>query len=159
MQNVINPGNVVLAVVLVAAVLLAARLWTKRRGQQGGKARRWELYYEAPGKTSAECRRLLGARSADDVMAYELEGAQSGGWYIHFVRHNATNQMLDTLFLIQFEAELPARFSLRFVREAFGMREPVTPPELLDAFFGGKLGARRIQRTDLEAFSPPPPDA
>jgi hypothetical protein len=100
--------------------------------------------YTVPGRTAAECRGLLGRPAENDMFAYTLVAAPSGGWYFRFTRHRPTGQTLDTLFLLQFTDENPASFCLRFAREAFGMREPVIGEGLLDSFFAAKLGARRL---------------
>ena len=101
------------------------------------------LAYTVPGQTVAACRGLLNTPAEADLFAYTLETAQNGSTYIHFTLHRPTQQPLDTLFLLQFDGDDPANFSLSFVREAFGMREPVIGEELLDAFFANKLNAQR----------------
>lgn len=143
MGDILNWQGLALAVPLVAAVLFAG-WWFGRRGKNRPPKPGQLLRYSVPGKTAAACRGLLGKHGPDDLFDYTLEGAASGGWYIHFTRHSPTGQMLDTLFLLQFEDEDPAVFSLRFKREAFGMREPVMGEDLLDDFFKAKLGAERL---------------
>ncbi|NLW79945.1 MAG: hypothetical protein GXY32_11145 [Ruminococcaceae bacterium] len=140
--DVINLPGLLLAVPLVAVVLLAAWLIPRRRKKRRAKPGQF-LVYAVPGKTAAQCRQLLATPLPDDLFAYSLESAKPGASYLHFTRHLPTQQPLDTLFLLQFEADFDARFSLRFVREAFGMREPIIPEDLLDAFFAQKLGAVR----------------
>lgn len=134
-----------LAAVLVAAVLAVAWLYQKNAGRRRKKPGQC-LWYRAPVYNAATCRGLLGKNPAADIFAYGLEAAPSGGWYLHFTAHNPTGQPLDTLFLLQFEEDAPAVFSLAFVREAFGMREPIIKEELLDAFFAQKLAAVRAPR-------------
>ncbi|MDL2294552.1 hypothetical protein LJC60_07980 [Ruminococcaceae bacterium OttesenSCG-928-D13] len=146
MGNVLNLQGLLLAIPLVALVLLGG-WWFGRRGKKRPPKPGQYLRYQAPGKTAAACRGLLGKPEAADLFGYALEGAASGGWYIHFTRHNPTEQLLDTLFLLQFEDEDPAVFSLRFKREAFGMKEPVIGEDLLDSFFAEKLGAERLPHT------------
>lgn len=143
MDGVLNLGSLGLVVLLVAAVLAIAWLY-----QRHAKARRKKpgqyLRYQASVYNSATCRGLLGKPAPQDTFTYELENAPAGGWYIHFTRHNPTNQQLDTWFQLQFEDDAPAVFSLTFVREAFGMREPVMGESLLDEFFSQKLAAKRL---------------
>lgn len=139
---VISLQGLFIAIPLVAIVLLVARVYTKnakKRRQKPGM----HLLYTVPGHTAAQCRALLGTPAPDDIFTYKLESAASGGWYIHFTLHNPTGQTLDTLYLLQFEGDDPAVLSAHFVREAFGMKEPVIGEELLNAFFAQKLGALR----------------
>lgn len=143
-------GFLITATLIV--MILAGAYFVIRRRRGNRKRPGIRLLYEAPGKTSAECRALLGRRSKEDVFQYRLEEAKSGGWYLHFLRHNPTGQVLDTLFLLQFVAEMPARFSFSFVREAFGVREPIIPEDLLDIFFLKKLQAGRIESEESKGL-------
>lgn len=142
--SVLNLQGLFIAIPLVALVLLFAWLFARKKRTRRKKPGQL-LEYTVPGKTAAACRGLLGENPASDLFSYTLEGAKSGGWYIHFTRHNATEQPLDTVFLLQFEGDSPALLSLSFVREAFGMREPIIGEALLDEFFAAKLGAERIR--------------
>lgn len=143
MEAVVSLRTLGLVVLLVAAVLAIAWLY-----QKNARARRKKpgqhLRYRATPYNAATCRGLLGKHSDEDIFAYELENAPAGGWYLHLTRHNPTGQVLDTWFQLQFEDDAPAVFSLTFVREAFGMREPVMGEDLLDAFFAQKLAAQRL---------------
>ncbi len=147
LADIINWRALGLVVVLVAAVLLAAWLLQKKGGFARKKADK-TLRYRASVLNAASCRGLLGKPTQADALAYTLESAPAGGWYLHFTGHPATGQTLDTLFLLQFEDDAPAVFSLSFVREAFGMREPVIPKALLDEFFKQKLGAQPLGRAN-----------
>ncbi len=152
MESVLNWRGLLMAVPLVALVLLMAWLFargSKKRRQKPGQRMR----YTVPGKTAAACRGLLGDNPGSDLFAYTLEAAQNGGWYLRFTRHNPTGQPLDTLFLLQFEGDTPAVMNLSFVREAFGMREPIIGEALLDAFFENKVGAQRVD-TDVSVMRP-----
>lgn len=142
LSSAIDLRGLTLVLPLVALVLLLGWLWARSRKARAQKPGQ-HLAYTVPGRTAAECRGLLGGPADDDIFEYALETARGGGWYIHFTLHRPTAQPLDTLFLLQFEGDDPAFFSLTFVREAFGMREPVIGEPLLDAFFAQKLGARR----------------
>lgn len=142
LSRVINLQGLLIAVPLVILVLLFVRLYTKKKRSVRQKPGQY-LEYTVPGRTAAECRGLLGQPQPSDLFSYSLQSAPGGGWYLHFTLHNPTAQPLDTLFLLQFTAEEPAGFCLQFVREAFGMREPVIGEGLLDDFFSQKLGALR----------------
>ncbi len=132
-----------LVVVLVGAVLVVGYLAAEGRFAKRKKAS-MQLQYEVADKTTTACLDLLQDAAAEDMFLYKMERAARGnGWYIHFTLHEPTGQPLDTLFRLEFTGEEPARFTLGFVREAFGMREPVLPEDLLDAFFAAKLGAKR----------------
>ncbi len=134
--------NVFLILAIVA--LLGFSMYTLAKSRGALSKKRGVHVYEAPGKTAAECRRLLGQRTEQDLFAYKLEAAPAGGWHLTFSRHTATDQILDTMYLLQFEGERPARIALKFEREAFGQREAVIPGELLDAFMLAKLGAHPV---------------
>lgn len=135
-----------LLVVLALAVLVLLVGYTMAKNEKTRRKRPGQhLLYQCPGRTAAACRGLLENPAAGDLFAYKLESAPAGGWYITFQRHNPTQQILDTLFLLQFEGDDPARFSLAFKREAFGAREPVMPEAMLDEFFSQKLGAQRME--------------
>ncbi len=140
--DIISLRGLALAVPLVAGVLLFG--WWYARSQRAKKRKPGMfLEYEAPGKNAAACRGILRKPAPGDVFAYSMETTSGGGWRLHFTGHNPTGQLLDTLYLLQFEDDDPARFSLTFMREAFGMREPIITEALLDAFFAQKLGAIR----------------
>lgn len=147
MENIINMRGLLLAIPILVFVLLAG--WMMQRTKKSRKKKPGQyLQYVAEGKTAAECRGLLNNPAESDIFAYELSPAQGGGWYIHFTRHKPTQQPLDTMFLLQFEGESPAEFSLSFLREAFGMKEPVIGEALLNEFFEAKLGAKRALPTE-----------
>lgn len=130
-------GVIVLAVVLYAFFVNRAR--RKNQNKPGMSMR-----YETAAHTAVECRDVLGDRRPEDSFNLRLDPLQEGGWKLHLLRHNPTEQLLDTVYRLQFEDGSPTRFTLTFVSEAFGMREPVVPEDMLDAFFAEKLGARRL---------------
>ena len=135
--------NVFLIVAIVALLGFSMYTLAKSRGVLAKKASGVHVY-EAPGKTAAACRRLLGQRTEQDLFAYKLEAAPAGGWHLTLTRHNPTDQILDTMYLLQLKGEHPARVALKFEREAFGQREAVVPDELLDSFMLAKLGAHPV---------------
>ena len=146
----INWQGLLVAVPLVAVLLLLFYLYqraNKKRPPKPGML----LRYEVADKNAAACRGRLGQPEEDDIFRYTLESAPAGGWYIHFTGHRPTQQQLDTLYLLQFEDDMPAVFSLKFVREAFGMKEPIIGEALLDDFFAQKLAAKRLPRMPAEA--------
>ncbi len=139
--DIISLRGLTLALPLAALALLLGWWYTRSAKKRKAKPG-MHLAYTAPG-TAAACRGKLGRPADSDIFAYGIEAAAPGGSYIHFTCHKPTGQMLDTLFLLQFTEEDPAAFTLDFVREAFGMREPVIGEALLDAFFAQKLDAAR----------------
>ncbi len=83
-----------------------------------------------------------------DMFTYTIEATPKGGLVYQFHRVSEPEAQIPTpLFLVGFENEEPAEFTLSFVSEAFGSREPIIPPALLDAFFWPKkLGAVAPQK-------------
>ncbi len=152
--SILNLRMLLFVLVLVGLVLLVGYVTAKNKRAQQKKPGQY-MRYEAVGRTAAQCMDLLEHKNIHDIFAYKLEQARGGGWYITLKLHIPTEQMLDTVFLLQFETETPARFSLRFVREAFGMREPVEPESMLDEFFAQKLDAVRLPDLQEEAQSEP----
>lgn len=148
------PGAI--AAIPLALAVIFIGWWLSRRTVKWRQKPGQLLRYTVPGKTAAACRGLLGKPAPQDIFGYSLESAASGGWYIHFTKHNPTGQQLDTLYLLQFEDDDPALLVLRFAREAFGMKEPVFAEALLDEFFAQKLGARRLPAQSGEKPEPPP---
>lgn len=151
--GVLNWSGLLLAIPMVALVILAAWL-IGRRGKKARKKPGMQMEYAVPGCSAAACRDILAARGDDDLFAYELEPAKTGGYYLHLSMHRPTQQPLDTLFQMQFGLESEARFTLEFVREAFGVREPIVPEALLDDFFAQKLGAVRCDAVEGENAKP-----
>ncbi|MDL2254609.1 hypothetical protein LJC49_11215, partial [Ruminococcaceae bacterium OttesenSCG-928-I18] len=142
LTSVLNVRLLGVVLFLVAMVLLLGYLNEKNRREK--KKRPGQLLqYTVPGQTAASVRGILGSPSPADDFSYVLEPAKNGGEYLHLTGHKPTGQVLDTLFLLRFEGDTPAQFSLRFVREAFGQREPIVPEALLDEFFKKKLSAHR----------------
>ncbi len=141
--DIINLQGLIWAIPLIVFAVLMVKFLKKLKIKTRKKPGQF-MRYEVKDATATECRGKLGKPQTEDIFHYKLEDAMSGGWYIHFLKHNATQQQLDTVFLIQFEEETPAVFSLRFIREAFGMKEPVIGESLLDDFFAKKLDATRV---------------
>ncbi len=90
-----------------------------------------------------ECMDKLRAQSEDDLFVYTCTREADGSFLLHFTAHRATQQPIDTLYSLRFDAGKQTVVSLIFLREAFGYKEPVFPVELLDRFFAEKLDATR----------------
>lgn len=140
----VSPRTLLFVGVLVVVVVVNAFFYSRMKRKEKEKPG-MRIWYEVPGKTPAECRAVLTARDAADLLTVGLEPARDGGWYLHFLRHNETEQPLDTIYRLRLEEGNPTLLVLAFEREAFGMREPVLPEELLDEYFAAKLGAKRTK--------------
>ena len=138
--NIVNLRNLFLALALVGMVWFIAYSRAKNKVAKKSKPGQY-MEYTAPHKTATQCRALLDIHSPDEIFDYTIESAPQGGWFIHFTTHRPTGQIMDTLYLIQFTSEQPARFFLSFIREAFGSKEPVFPESMLDEFIQNKLEA------------------
>ncbi len=148
-ESLAGVPRLLLAVLLLVGLVFATG-WLMEKNK---KARRqkpgMQMDYTAPGRTATDCRGLLLTPAQEDVFRYSF--TQHGdGWLFHLQEHRPSQQVLDTLYQLVFYAEQPAAFSVQFVREAFGQREPIVPKELLDQFFEQKLGA--------QPTAPPPLD-
>lgn len=142
--GILNWRGLLLGVTLAGMVLLAG--WFTARSKKTRRKRPGQyLLYTVPTRTAAACRDLLSHKNIYDSFAYTQQPAPDGGSYFTLTHHNPTGQTLATVFLLRFEAESPARFSLSFVRDVFGAKEPVMPEALLDEFFAQKLDAVRLR--------------
>ncbi len=130
-------GGVLLLVFLVLLFAYVSEKNKKDRKTKPG----WQLEYTVPGKNATACRELLQKNDDQDIFVYNLEPTPQGGWFFNLKEHRPSGQVLDTLYLLTFDANEPAGLSLRFVREAFAQRDPIVSRDLLDAFFLQKLGA------------------
>ncbi|MGD9559958.1 MAG: hypothetical protein AB7V55_05050 [Oscillospiraceae bacterium] len=145
--NAVNLRGLWLALPLVALVLLVG--WLVARTRKKSRVRPGHfMEYEAHGHSAVECRLLLEQKDEADLFDYTLEAAPHAGRVLHLTGHRPTGQPLDTVYLIQFEDGPSARFTLRFVREAFANPDPLPPEALLDAFFAAKLDAGRVSAND-----------
>lgn len=122
------------ALLIVAAYSLqkGKRARTKKPGQF--------TRYISPKYSAQQCRDFLSHKNIHDLFEYTIE-SDGGREYILFTKYLPTQQIVETVFLLEYEQQEPAVFTLRFVREAFGYREPVFPPAFLDEFFYKKLEA------------------
>ncbi len=128
--------------ILLLVFLVLSFAYLHEKNKQGCKKKPGrQLYYTVPDKNAAACRAILLQNNEQDIFLYTLEATAQGGWYFHLKEHCPTGQVLDTLYLLTFDADEPAGLSLRFMREAFGQKEPIVSKELLDGFFKQKLQA------------------
>ena len=132
---------VLLAVVLGTIVLLLSRRESGRRSQYGPAGLsefRTDLALD-------ECFDRLDRHSDTDEFAYECRRENDGGFMLHLTLHQPTQQPLDTLYTLRLDPGKQTVVTLIFIREAFGYKEPLFPPEMLDAFMTQKLDAHRTK--------------
>ena len=91
-----------------------------------------------------KCMDRLEAHTAADLFAYECRREPDGAFRLHLTMHQPTQQPLDTLYSLRFDPGRETVITLIFLREAFGYKEPVFQPEMLDEFLQKKLDARRV---------------
>ena len=132
---------VLLAVVLGTIVFLLSRRESGRRNQYGPAGLsefRTDLALD-------ECFDRLDQHSDTDEFAYECRRENDGGFMLHLTLHQPTQQPLDTLYTLRLDPGRQTVVTLIFIREAFGYKEPLFPPEMLDAFMTQKLDAHRTK--------------
>lgn len=132
---------VLLAVVLGIIVFLLSRRESGRRSQYGPAGLsefRTDLALD-------ECFDRLDRHSDTDEFAYECRRENDGGFMLHLTLHQPTQQPLDTLYTLRLDPGKQTVVTLIFIREAFGYKEPLFPPEMLDAFMTQKLDAHRTK--------------
>ena len=132
---------VLLAVVLGTIVFLLSRRESGRRSQYGPAGLsefRTDLALD-------ECFDRLDRHSDTDEFAYECRRENDGGFMLHLTLHHPTQQPLDTLYTLRLDPGKQTVVTLIFIREAFGYKEPLFPPEMLDAFMTQKLDAHRTK--------------
>ena len=132
---------VLLAVVLGTIVFLLSRRESGRRSQYGPAGLsefRTDLALD-------ECFDRLDRHSDTDEFAYECRRENDGGFMLHLTLHQPTQQPLDTLYTLRLDPGKQTVVTLIFIREAFGYKDPLFPPEILDAFMTQKLDAHRTK--------------
>ncbi len=92
-----------------------------------------------------ECLDRLDEHRPDDLFVYECRREANGGFVLHLTLHQPTQQPIDTYYSLRLETGRQTVVTLLFLKEAFGYREPVFPPEMLDAFLAQKLDAHRTK--------------
>lgn len=138
--------NAVVSVCLLACALgiivyLLSRRETNRRSQYGPAGLsefRTDLALD-------ECFDRLDTHSDTDLFAYECRRENDGGFTLHLTLHQPTQQPLDTLYTLRFDPGRQTIVTLIFIREAFGYKEPLFQPAMLDEFMLRKFDARRTK--------------
>ena len=115
---------ILLAVALGVIVLLLTRRENTRRSQYGPAG-------------------LSEFRT--DEFAYECRRENDGGFLLHLTLHQPTQQPLDTLYTLRLDPGRQTIVTLIFIREAFGYKEPLFQPAMLDEFMLRKFDARRTK--------------
>lgn len=138
-------SGVVSGVILV--VLAAGMFWLLSRHETGRRSE-----YGPAGcsefRTSLpldECFDRLDLHSEEDEFAYTCRREKDGGFLLHLTLHQPTRQPLDTLYTLRLDPGRQTVVTLIFIREAFGYKEPIFPPEMLDRFLLQKLDAHRTK--------------
>ena len=92
-----------------------------------------------------ECLDRLDAPGESDVFAYSCQRDRDGTFTLHLTMHRPTGQPVDTLYTLRLDPGRETVVTLIFVREAFGYKEPVFLPGVLDEFMAQKLDAHRTR--------------
>ena len=92
-----------------------------------------------------ECFDRLDTRSDTDLFAYECRRENDGSFLLHLTLHQPSQQPLDTLYTLRLDPGRQTVVTLIFIREAFGYKEPLFPPAMLDEFMLQKLDAHRTK--------------
>lgn len=138
--------NAVFSILLLAAILgfivfLLSKKDQRRRSQyspSGLSEFRTDLPLD-------DCFDRLDQHSPDDVFAYEYCRENDGGFTLRLTLHQPTQQPLDTLYTLRFDPGRQTIVTLIFIREAFGYKEPLFQPAMLDEFMLRKFDARRTK--------------
>ena len=138
--------NAVFSILLLAAILgfivfLLSKKDQARRSQYGPSGLS-EFRTDLP---LDDCFDRLDQHSPDDVFAYECRRENDGGFALHLTLHQPTQQPLDTLYTLRFDPGRQTIVTLIFIREAFGYKEPLFQPAMLDEFMLRKFDARRTK--------------
>lgn len=138
--------NAVFSILLLAAILgfivfLLSKKDQSRRSQYGPSGLS-EFRTDLP---LDDCFDRLDQHSPDDVFAYECRRENDGGFALHLTLHQPTQQPLDTLYTLRFDPGRQTIVTLIFIREAFGYKEPLFQPAMLDEFMLRKFDARRTK--------------
>ena len=138
--------NAAVSIVLLAAVLgvivfLLSRRENTRRSQYGPAG----LSEFRTSLALDECFDRLDTHSDSDLFAYECRRENDGGFMLHLTLHQPSQQPLDTLYTLRLDPGRQTVVTLIFIREAFGYKEPLFPPAMLDEFMLQKLDARRTK--------------
>ena len=100
----------------------------------------------APALPLDECfDRLDDLQRHRRVFAYECRRENDGSFLLHLTLHQPSQQPLDTLYTLRLDPGRQTVVTLIFIREAFGYKEPLFPPDMLDEFMLQKLDAHRTK--------------
>ena len=132
---------ILLAVALGVIVVLLTRRENTRRSQYG-PAGLSEFRTDLP---LDECFDRLDEHRDADEFVYECRREKDGGFLLHLTLHQPTQQPLDTLYTLRFDPGRQTIVTLIFIREAFGYKEPLFQPAMLDEFMLRKFDARRTK--------------
>ena len=138
--------NAVFSILLLAAILgfivfLLSKKDQRHRSQYGPSGLS-EFRTDLP---LDDCFDRLDQHSPDDVFAYECLRENDGGFTLHLTLHQPTQQPLDTFYTLRFDPGRQTIVTLIFIREAFGYKEPLFQPAMLDEFMLRKFDARRTK--------------
>ena len=138
--------NAVFSILLLAAILgfivfLLSKQDQNRRSQYGPAG----LSEFRTGLALDECFDRLDTRSDSDLFAYECRRENDGSFMLHLTLHQPSQQPLDTLYTLRLDPGRQTVVTLIFIREAFGYKEPLFPPAMLDEFMLQKLDAHRTK--------------
>ena len=138
--------NAVFSILLLAAILgfivfLLSKKYQNRRSQYG-PAGLSEFRTDLP---LDDCFDRLDQHSTDDEFAYECRRENDGSFLLHLTLHQPSQQPLDTLYTLRLDPGRQTVVTLIFIREAFGYKEPLFPPAMLDEFMLQKLDAHRTK--------------
>jgi len=138
--------NAVFSILLLAAILgfivfLLSKKDQNRRSQYGPSG----LSEFRTGLALDECFDRLDSRSDTDLFAYECRRENDGSFLLHLTLHQPSQQPLDTLYTLRLDPGRQTVVTLIFIREAFGYKEPLFPPAMLDEFMLQKLDAHRTK--------------
>ena len=138
-------SSVVSIIILVGVIGLIMYLLSSRenkRRSQYGPSGLSEFRTDLP---LDDCFDRLDQHSEDDIFAYECRRENDGGFLLHLTLHQPTKQPLDTLYTLRLDPGRQTVVTLIFIREAFGYKEPLFPPAMLDEFLLQKLEAHRTK--------------
>ena len=138
--------NAVFSILLLAAILgfivfLLSKKDQNRRSQYGPAG----LSEFRTSLALDECFDRLDTHSDTDLFAYECRRENDGSFLLHLTLHQPSQQPLDTLYTLRLDPGRQTVVTLIFIREAFGYKEPLFPPAMLDEFMLQKLDAHRTK--------------
>lgn len=132
----------VVILLLVGLMVFLLRRQDKAQRSQFGPAGVSEFRTALP---IDECLDRLDTASDDDLFRYTCQRDRDGTFMLHLTLHRPTQQPVDTLYTLRLDPGRETVVTLIFLREAFGYKEPVFLPGVLDAFMAQKLDARRTR--------------